>query len=79
MSIPIIGGAGLYKGFDVVREGGVPSEFVGAFVWGTIASGITGFVAIWFLLKLIRSRGFTPFVVYRVLLGLFVIGVAIAR
>src|SRR5688572_4633730 len=42
MSIPIIGGAGLYKGLDVVREGGVPSEFVGAFVWGTIASGITG-------------------------------------
>jgi undecaprenyl-diphosphatase len=79
MSIPIIGGAGLYKGVDVVREGGIPSEFVGAFVWGTIASGITGFIAIWGLLKLIRSRGFTPFVVYRILFGLFVIGVAIAR
>ena len=79
MSIPIIGGAGLYKGVDVVREGGIPSEFVGAFVWGTLASGITGFIAIWGLLKLIRSRGFAPFVIYRILFGLFVIGVAIAR
>lgn len=79
MSIPIIAGAGLYKGFDVVKEGGIPSEFVGAFVWGTIASGITGFIAIWGLLKLIRSRGFAPFVIYRILLGLLVIGVAIAR
>ena len=79
MSLPIIGGAGLYKGFDVVREGGVPSDMAGAFVWGTIASGVTGFIAIWGLLKLVRSRGFGPFVVYRMLAGLVVIAVAIAR
>ena len=79
MSLPIIAGAGLYKGIDVVREGGIPSEFVGAFAWGTLASGVTGFVAIWFLLRLISTRTFTPFVVYRVVAGLLVIAVAAVR
>jgi undecaprenyl-diphosphatase len=79
MSIPIIAGAGLFKGVKVMREGGLPSGMAAPFFWGTLASAITGFVAIWFLLRLVRTRGFTPFVVYRVLLGLFVIAVAIAR
>jgi undecaprenyl-diphosphatase len=79
MSIPIIAGAGLYKGLKVAKEGGLPDGMAAPFFWGTLASAITGFIAIWFLLRLVRTRGFTPFVIYRVLFGLFVIGVAIAR
>jgi undecaprenyl-diphosphatase len=79
MSLPIIAGAGLFKGAKVVKDGGLPSGMAAPFFWGTLASGITGFIAIWFLLRLIRTRGFTPFVIYRVLAGLFIITVAIAR
>ena len=79
MSIPIIAGAALYEGLKVVRDGGLPAGTEAPFVWGVLSSAVTGFIAIWFLLKLIRSRGFAPLVIYRVLLGLFVIGVAIAR
>jgi undecaprenyl-diphosphatase len=79
MSIPIIAGAGLFKGLKVAKAGGLPPGMAAPFFWGILASAITGFIAIWFLLRLVRTRGFTPFVVYRILAGLFVIAVAIAR
>ena len=69
MSLPIIGGAILYKGLDVMSEGGIPSEMTGAFVAGIFTSGITGWVAVWGTLRLIRTRTFAPFVVYRVVVG----------
>jgi undecaprenyl-diphosphatase len=78
MSLPIIGGAGLYKGLKLVGDG-LPSGFAAPFAWGMVASAITGFIAIWFLLRIIRTRGFLPFVIYRILAGTFVIAVAIAR
>jgi undecaprenyl-diphosphatase len=73
MSLPIIAGAGLYKGFDVVSEGGIPPGMGGAFLWGTVASGVTGFIAVWGLLRLIRRTSFLPFVIYRFVVGAGVI------
>jgi hypothetical protein len=40
-----------------------------------VAASASGYLAVWGLLKLIRSRGFTPFVIYRVLAGLAVLTV----
>jgi undecaprenyl-diphosphatase len=76
MSLPIIAGAGIYKGIDVVREGGIPSGFGPAFAWGTAASAVTGFLAVWGLLRLVRTRSFFPFVAYRVAAGVAVMGIA---
>ena len=76
MSLPIIGGAGIYKGLDVAGDGGIPSSFVAPFLWGTVASALTGWLAVWGMLRFVRSRSFRPFVVYRVLLGVVVMGVA---
>jgi undecaprenyl-diphosphatase len=73
MSLPIIAGAGLYKGLDVVSEGGIPPGMGGAFLWGTVASGVTGFIAVWGLLRLIRRTSFLPFVIYRFVVGAGVI------
>jgi undecaprenyl-diphosphatase len=74
MSLPIIGGAGAYKGFEVMRGGGIPSGFGAAFAWGTVASAVTGFAAVWGLLRVVRTRSFAPFVAYRVLAGVAVLG-----
>lgn len=79
MSLPIIGGAGLYKGLDVWREGGIPAGFEAAFVWGTVASAVTGFAAVWLLLRYLRTRSFLPFVWYRVVLGAAILAIAAAR
>ncbi len=76
MSLPIIGGAGLYKGLDVVAGEGIPAGFEAAFAWGMVVSGITGFLAVWGLLRLVSTRSFQPFVAYRVVVGLAVVAVA---
>ena len=80
MSVPITGGVGLYKGLSVFVLGdGLPPGFAAPFFWGTVASALTGFVAVWGLMRLIRTRSFFPFVVYRIVLGVYVIGLAVNR
>lgn len=74
MSIPVIAGAGLYEGVSVVADGGVPAEYQGAFVAGFVSSAITGFFAIWATLRIVKTRTFRPFVIYRIVLGLLVLG-----
>jgi undecaprenyl-diphosphatase len=76
MSIPIIGGAGLYKGVDVVAGDGIPADFVPAFAWGMASAAVTGFAAVWLLLRYVRSRSFTPFVWYRLFVGLSVLALS---
>lgn len=69
MSLPITAGALVFKAADAAAEGGVPDHFVAPFVWGIVASGVTGWLAVWGTLRLIRTRTFAPFVAYRVLVG----------
>ena len=76
MSLPLIGGVGVYKGAKVFAADGIPAGFAPAFAWGMIASAVTGFVAVWALLRLVQSRSFRPFVVYRVSVGLAVVAIA---
>jgi len=77
MSVPITGGAVLYKvGKLFLVEGGIPDGFVGAFAAGIVASGVSGFGAVAFLIKLLRTRTFAPFVVYRVVVGAAVVALA---
>jgi len=69
MSIPIIAGAGLYKGAEVVGGRGIPSDFVAPFIWGTIAAAVSGFLAIAWLLRYLQTNSFMPFVIYRFVVG----------
>lgn len=73
MSIPITAGALLFKAADVWGQGGIPDGFVAPFAWGIVASGITGWLAVWGTLRLVRTHTFTPFVIYRVSLGSFIL------
>jgi undecaprenyl-diphosphatase len=74
MSLPITGGAALYKGAKLAADG-LPPGTAAAFAWGIVASAITGLVAVWLVLHLVRTRSFLPFVVYRVLAGVAVLAV----
>ena len=73
MSLPITAGALVFKAVDVAGEGGIPDGFAAPFGWGIVASAITGWLAVWGTLRLLRTRTFAPFVVYRVALGLIVL------
>jgi undecaprenyl-diphosphatase len=69
MSLPVTAGALVFKAADVAAEGGIPDDFVAPFVWGIIASGISGWFAVSWMLRLVRTTTFRPFVVYRVVVG----------
>jgi undecaprenyl-diphosphatase len=72
MSLPIIGGAAAYRGAKLLVEG-FPSGLGGAFAAGVVTSGVTGAFAVWAILRMLQTRSFTPFVVYRVLAGAVVL------
>ncbi|MFV1989172.1 MAG: undecaprenyl-diphosphate phosphatase [Acidimicrobiales bacterium] len=69
MSLPVIAGAGMFRAISVVADGGVPDELVAGFLVGTASAAVTGFIAVWGFLRIVRTWSFTPFVVYRVVLG----------
>lgn len=69
--IPVVTGAAIYKGASAAHEG-LPSGVVGPMIVGTLAAAISGYLAIAFLLRLVRTTSYAPFVYYR-----FVVGVAI--
>jgi undecaprenyl-diphosphatase len=73
LSLPIIAGAGVYKGLGVVGEG-LPPGMAGPFLWGMLASAASGFLAVWGLLAYIRRHDFVPFVLYRLAAAAFVFG-----
>jgi undecaprenyl-diphosphatase len=79
LSLPIIGGAGLFKGLELLTGSEhIPPGFGGAFLWGFVASAVSGFLVIGFLLAYLRRRDFTPFVVYRLLAAAFVLAIIAA-
>jgi undecaprenyl-diphosphatase len=74
LSLPIIGGAGLYKGAKILTgKEHIPHSFYGAFAAGVLAAAVSGFLVIWGLLAYLRRHGFAPFAIYRVAVAAFVL------
>jgi undecaprenyl-diphosphatase len=67
LSIPAIVAAGLYEGMKLA-QGGDTSALGGAGL-AMIFSALTGLAAIAFLMRWLRRSSFTPFVIYRLVLG----------
>lgn len=66
--IPVVAGATLYKGASALHEG-LPSGVAGPMIVGTIAAAASGYLAIAFLLRLVRTTSYRPFVYYRYAAG----------
>jgi undecaprenyl-diphosphatase len=70
--IPVVTGAALYKGASAIHEG-LPSGVAGPMIVGTIAAAVSGYLAIAFLLRLVRTSSYAPFVYYRYAVGAIVL------
>jgi undecaprenyl-diphosphatase len=68
MAIPVIAGAGVLKAKAIFE-----SPAIHLMSWGFLGAFLSGFIAIWGLIKLVSQKSFQPFVIYRVLFGLFLI------
>ena len=72
MAIPVTAGAVAYKMAKLLGDG-IPDGLALPLIVGIITSGLSGWLAVWGTLKLIRTRSFMPFVIYRVALGTLVL------
>lgn len=67
LAIPAVVGAGLFELKDI--PGGHNDFGWGPTVTATVVSFVVGYAAIAWLLRYVSTRSYTPFVVYRILLG----------
>lgn len=70
--IPIVAGATLFKGISAVKDG-LPDGVAGPMIVGTIAAAVSGYFAISFLLRLVRTSSYRPFVLYRYAAGVVIL------
>jgi undecaprenyl-diphosphatase len=72
MMIPVTGGAVLWKCLGLAEDG-IPEGLAVPMLVGIATSAVSGWLAVWGTLRLVRTRSFRPFVVYRVVLGSLVL------
>lgn len=72
LSTPIILAGGLLNFLDVIKIG-FPQDMLWPFLGGFIASAISGYIAIKFLLIFLSRQKVCIFVYYRILLGIFIL------
>lgn len=70
--IPIVAGATVFKAASAIHEG-LPSGVAGPMIVGTIAAAVSGYLAIAFLLRLLRTSSYAPFVYYRYAAGVAIL------
>ena len=69
LSAPVIGGAAVLELHNLSW-----ADVNGPFIWGFISAFIGAILVIGWLMKFIKTHSFNVFVVYRLLLGAFIIG-----
>lgn len=77
MAIPVTIGAVAYKMLKLLKDG-IPDGLGTPMIVGVITSALAGWLAVWGTLRLVRTRTFTPFVVYRIALGVLVFALMIS-
>ena len=78
MAIPVTGGAVAFKMAQLISDG-IPDGLLTPMIVGIITSGLAGWLAVWGTIKYVRTHSFTPFVIYRVALGVLVLVIYAAR
>jgi undecaprenyl-diphosphatase len=66
--VPATAGAIAVKGYEAITEG-LPEGVTGPIIAGIVAAAVSGYLAIFGLLRFVRTHSYDLFVVYRVLIG----------
>ena len=74
MSVPVIGGAVLLK-LTKLASDGIPDGLLVPMFVGIVTAGASGWLAMWGMIRLLRTRSFTPFVMYRFAVGIGVLSI----
>ena len=76
LSTPIIAGAALLKAHELRKEG-LPAGMHASFLVGVLVSAIVGYITIAWLIRYLQSNSLKVFIVYRIIVGVIVIGLAL--
>jgi len=76
LSTPIIAGAALLKAHELRKEG-LPAGMHAPFLVGVLVSAIVGYATIAWLIRYLQSNSLKVFIVYRIFVGVIVIGLAL--
>lgn len=77
LSLPIIAGAGVYKGLDLLRAG-MPPGMGAPFLSGFVSAAVSGFLVIAFLLAYLRRHDVGAFLWYRLAVAALVLGIVLS-
>jgi undecaprenyl-diphosphatase len=76
LSTPIIAGAALLKAHELTKEG-LPPGMHAPFLVGVIVSAVVGYATIAWLIRYLQANTLKVFIVYRIVAGIIVIGLAL--
>ena len=76
LSTPLIAGAALLKAHELRKEG-LPAGMHMPFLVGVVISGVVGYASIAWLIRYLQSNSLKVFIVYRIVVGVIVIGLAL--
>jgi undecaprenyl-diphosphatase len=75
LSTPLIAGAALLKAHELRKEG-LPAGMHMPFLVGVLVSAVVGYIAIAWLIRYLQSNSLKVFIIYRIVVGVIVIGLA---
>ncbi len=76
LAIPIIAASGLLRGLELLESGAASVEWL-VLLYAIAVSAAVAYLCIHYFLRLIDRIGFLPFVIYRVVLGVLLISIAL--
>ena len=76
LGIPVTAGAGLVKALELVRTG-LPAGEGGPLAVAILTSFVSGWLAVWFLVRYLKRGSLLPFVLYRFALSILILAVAL--
>jgi undecaprenyl-diphosphatase len=74
LGIPVTAGAGLVKSLELLKVG-LPAGESGPLTVAILTSFVSGWFAVWFLVRYLKQRSLFPFVVYRFALSALILAV----
>jgi undecaprenyl-diphosphatase len=76
LGVPVTAGAGLVKAYELLK-GGLPTGEGGPLAVAILTSFVSGWFAVWFLVRYLKQRSLLPFVLYRFALSALILLVAL--
>ena len=77
LSTPLIAGAALLKAREL-RKGGLPPDMQMPVLVGVVISALVGYAAIAWLIRYLQSNSLRAIIIYRIVVGVLVTGLALA-